>query len=222
MRSVVEAEVIQPNSFINGDCMEFMRTCPPNFFDLAIVDPPYGLGDKLLKGGHTGRVKFHELYALNEWDDNKPDELYFNELRRVSKNQIIWGANYYLEYLGNTRGIICWDKRKGNVYNFSHWEMAWTSFDCIARLYSEHSHVQGEKKIHPTQKPIKLYRWLLKNYAKAGDLILDTHVGSASSLIACTELGFDYVGFEIDREYYEMAKSRLGRATRKYELFEAV
>lgn len=218
-----DALVIQPNSFINGDCMEFMRTCPPNFFDLAIVDPPYGIK----RDGQTEtftKLRKHKRksFEYKNWDASPPPPEYFNELKRVSRNQIIWGGNYFTEYLEPKMGWIFWDK--GQDLSMSDGELAWTSFDkALRRTVINRGQLMVEGgTIHPTQKPIKLYRWVLKNYAKAGDLILDTHVGSASSLIACTELGYDYVGFEIDKEYYEMAKSRLGRATRKYELFEAV
>ena len=160
-----------------GDCMEGMKRYPDKFFELAIVDPPYGIGDKLLRGGKTGTVKFHEQYELNKWDNERPSPEYFAELFRVSKNQIIWGANYYFDYLQPSRGIIAWDKNLGQPYNFSHFELAWTSFDCIARKVVISSNT-GDR-LHPTQKPIALYSWLLQNYAKQGDKILDTHVGSA-------------------------------------------
>lgn len=210
----VQVPVIQPNSFINGDCMEFMRTCPPNFFDLAIVDPPYGLKNALVQGG-TWASKYKKDDA--DWDVSPPEE-YFEQLFRVSKDQIIWGGNYF--NLPPTRCMLIWDK-KAQMETLADFEYAWTSFDKNAKIF-RHVRNTNEKRIHICEKPVALYRWILKRYAKAGDLILDTHVGSASSLIACTELGFSYVGFEIDKEYYEMAKSRLGRATRKYELFEAV
>jgi len=224
--SVVEARVIPPNSFINGDCMEFMRTCPPNYFGLAIVDPPYGIGEgKRFRG--MGSSCMATDYGKKDWDASPPPKEYFNELFRVSKNQIIWGGNYFVENLKPKMGWIFWDKQASG--DFSHGELAWTSFDKALKKFTyawmgmrQGDMKEKEKRIHPTQKPVKLYRWLLKNYAVAGDLILDTHVGSASSLIACVELGFDYVGFEKDEDYYTMAKSRLERATRKYELFEAV
>lgn len=201
-----------------GDCMDLMQATADKAYDLAIVDPPYGLGDKLLNGGHTGRVKFHELYSLNKWDNDTPDQSYFEELRRVSKNQIIWGGNYF--ELPPTRGIVCWDKRKGNVYNFSQWEMAWTSFDCIARLFSKHSHVVDSTKIHPTQKPVALYRWLLQNYAEAGQRILDTHGGSFSSAVACFVEGYDLDIIEIDKEYFDAGVKRFKEATKQIGLFD--
>lgn len=247
-KSSVDCRVIQPNSFINGDCMEFMRTCPPNFFDLAIVDPQYGIGaskpskkpDSVLQKNGSRLYVASNKHKQKEWDSEKMPLEYFTELKRISKNQIIWGENYYGIFAG---GRIIWDKLNGESDQYGC-EIAYCSLnnrtDMVYYMWS--GMIQGvycgkdlkramrqqgnkklnEERIHPTQKPIKLYKYLLRTYAKHGDLILDTHVGSGSSLIACTELGYDYVGFEIDKEYYEMAKSRLGRATRKYELFEAV
>lgn len=203
---------------LNVDCMEYMATLEDNTFDLAIVDPPYGIGKKLLNGGHNGTVKFHENYAKNEWDDYRPDKKYFDELFRVSKNQIIWGANYYIDFLKPSRGVICWDKNLGSPYNFSHWEMAWTSFDCIAKRIILSSN-QRESE-HPTEKPIKLYKWLLHNYAKEGDKILDTHLGSGSSAIAAHKMNYDFVGTEIYKEYCDAATKRFKEQTMQQSLFK--
>ena len=200
----------------NQDCMEAMKKMTDNQFDLAIVDPPYGIDDKLYRSSYGNCVGSLTKYAKNRWDKHKPNKKYFNELFRVSKNQIIWGANYFLDYLPSTRGIICWDKDK-YVPNFSAWEMAWTSFDCVARLYKKIN--INPKKIHPTQKPVKLYEWLLMNYAKEGDTILDTHLGSGSIAIACHNLGFDLTGYEIDKEYFEAAKKRIKQHKQQTRLF---
>lgn len=205
------------NVAYNMDCMEAMREMPDKAFDLAVVDPPYGIGKKLLRGGHTGVVTFHEMYAKNEWDENRPSKEYSSELFRVSKNQIIWGANYFLDCLYPSRGIIAWDKNIGKPLNFSHWEMAWTSFDCIARKVTESSNT-GDR-IHPTQKPVNLYRWLYKTYAKPGDKILDTHLGSGSSRIAAYDAGLDFVGYEIDKEYFDKQEERFARHTAQLNLF---
>ena len=192
--------------YYNEDCMIGMARYPDKHFDLAIVDPPYGLGDKLLKGGKNGNVvKIGKQYEKTNWVDVAPDKSYFDELFRVSSNQIIWGGNYF--NLPPTRGIVAWDKNLGSPHNFSHFELAWTSFDCIARRLILSS--QNPNRFHPTQKPVALYKWLLTNYAKEGDLILDTHFGSASSLIACHQLGFDAVGFELDPDYYKASLERL-------------
>lgn len=157
-----------------------------------------------------GTLKDRAIQANTDWDASPPPPEYFKELNRVSKNQIIWGGNYF--DLPPTRGIVCWDKEQP-FENFSGWEMAWTSFDSPAKIfhYSNAGFQRKDKdeRIHPTQKPVALYKWLLKNYAKEGDLILDTHVGSASSLIACEQMGFNYVGFELDEEYYKKSKARL-------------
>ena len=225
----VELPVIPPkNSFILGDCMEYLKLFPPNFFDLAIVDPPYNIGEDGSRGNPaSGKWKNPKptRHKKKDWDKSPPTQEYFNELKRVSKAQIVFGGNYFVKYLEPSMGWIFWDKQTGES-DYSDGELAYTSFNRALRkftwLWSGFRQAEIEERGHPTQKPVALYRWILRNYAKAGDLILDTHVGSASSLIACTELGFDYIGFEKDEEYYTMAKSRLGRATRKYELFEAV
>jgi len=210
--------------------MEYMKTVPDKYFELAIVDPPYGInydGDDGLaskgkvkrQNGTYGTIK-RKLHTKKNWDNETPNEDYFKELFRVSKNQIIWGGNYFT--LPPTKGIICWDKKQ-MFPTFSRWEYAWTSFDCVARLFEYDNKgfmCKDGVKIHPTQKPIKLYKWLLKQFAKMGDRILDTHVGSGSSLIACKELGFDYVGCEIDHDYFEAAQKRINKSFRKYELFE--
>ena len=221
----VDLLVMPPNnSFINGDCLEYMKICPDKHFDLAIVDPPYGNVAVFCNCQPLERKnKREQKYRYKDWDASPPPPEYFEELFRVSKNQVIWGGNYF--DLPISRGWVYWDKNNGEN-NFSDGELGWTSFNKRLMSVKKNSKAEtrgGRDRFHPTQKPVYLYRWILHNYAAAGDLILDTHVGSASSLIACTELGFDYIGFEIDKEYYEMAKSRLGRATRKYELeFEAV
>lgn len=213
--SRVELPVIQPNSFINGDCMEFMRTCPPNFFDLAIVDPPYGIGNFVQA---TGNIRGKKV----TWNDSPPTDEYFIQLERISKEQIIWGANYYNCFNGK-RGAIVWHKDQP-MEDFSQCEIA--SYSRLRKVWyykqTWTNFVNTKDTRHACEKPVELYKWLLEKFAKAGDLIFDSHVGSGSSLVACIEKGFDYVGFEIDKEYYTMAKSRLGRATRKYELFEAV
>ncbi len=221
------------SGFYNMDCMEAMKQFPDGFFDLAIVDPPYGISaDKMGMGSGlngrglstarrlrlnqgSGKLKDRTLNKSDcSWDAFPPKQEYFDELRRVSKNQIIWGGNYFP--LPPTRGIIVWDKVQP-WQNFSQVELAWTSYDKPAALfrYSNTSMANKEhrKKIHPTQKPIALYEWLLERYAKPGMKILDTHVGSASSLIACTRAGLEYWGFEISPDYYATAKERLDAET---------
>ncbi|KAF0148024.1 MAG: putative DNA methylase [Ignavibacteria bacterium] len=219
----VELLVIPPtNTFENIDCMEMLRKCPPKHFDLAIVDPPYGIWDKLSPtGGGTTKNKPKFMNSKVDWDTSPPPQEYFDELFRVSKNQIIWGGNNF--NLPTTRCFIVWDKLKGEEVTFSKVDYAWTSFNRLSEIIRANANagfmMTGiNKRIHPTQKPIELYRKILMKYADEGDLILDTHVGSGSSLIACIEGGFNYYGCEIDNEYYEAAKKRIGRAFRKYEL----
>lgn len=201
--------------YYNMDCVKGMSEFPDKFFDLAIVDPPYGIkqgGDK----NHTRSViatskKYHAFT-----DKMPPDDTYFSELRRVSKNQIVFGANHFIDKMPIPSPCwIVWDKENGEN-DFADCELAWTSFKKAVRKFSFRwqGMLQGdmknkEKRIHPTQKPVALYKWILKNYAKEGDLILDTHVGSASSLVACEDMGFQYVGFEIDEVYYKESKARL-------------
>jgi site-specific DNA-methyltransferase (adenine-specific) len=196
--------------------MLLMARYPDNYFDLAIVDPPYGIDDKLYRssyGNCTGKIT---KYFENRWDKSIPNKEYFKELQRVSKNQIIWGGNYFINYLNNTRGIICWDKQK-HVPNFSAWEMAWTSFDCVAKIFRQLN--IDPKKIHPTQKPTKLYKWLLDNYAKENDKILDTHLGSGSIAIACHDYGFDLTACELDTEYFNKAMERIQNHVAQQKLF---
>lgn len=146
---------------------------------------------------------------MTEFDDEPPGEEYFKELFRVSRNQIIWGGNYFIDHLHSTKGFAVWDKMNG-TNPLADVELAWTSYDKPSRMFRMHHFSAGyDSKIHPTQKPVALYRWLLQTYAKKGDRILDTHVGSASSLIACYDMGFDAVGYEIDTRYYQESMERL-------------
>lgn len=198
--------------FLQIDCMEYMKTLPDKAFDLAIVDPPYGIGD-LFKGGNSGKMQFNEV--VNKGWDVAPSDGYFIELMRVSKNQIIWGGNYF--YLRPSRCFIVWDKLISEDFTLAMAEMAWTSFDALAKIVRMPTPKGG--KIHPTQKPVKLYDWLLANYAKPGDRILDTHLGSGSSAIAAHYGGFDFVGCELDKDYYDAAVARFNRETAQGDMF---
>lgn len=208
---------------LNIDCMEYMATLPDKAFELAIVDPPYGIGDKISIGGAErtkSKVKFHQLYNKSAGWDIAVNEEYFNELIRVSKNQIIWGANYYV--MPPCRGFVIWDKNRV-VPNFSNLEFAWTSFDVHPKMFKYCNNAgfilkPSDARIHPTQKPIALYRWLLHNYAKPGDRILDTHLGSASSAIAAHQMGFDFVGCELDKDYYDASIKRFKEQTKQLSL----
>ena len=197
----------------NEDCMIGMARYPDKYFDLAIVDPPYGID--INSSGRLG----HYGGKGKTWDLCIPNEEYFKELQRVSKNQIIWGGNYF--QLPPTRCFLIWDKQQPEGVSFASCEFAWTSYDLSAKTFYKRPQGQdGGRRIHPTQKPVALYKWLLTNYAKEGDLILDTHVGSASSLIACYDLSFDAVGFELDEDYYNESKQRLERFMSQVTLFD--
>jgi site-specific DNA-methyltransferase (adenine-specific) len=196
----------------NEDNMQLMARYPDKYFDLAIVDPPYGIGDKF-KGGKNGKMQFNEV--VDKGWDCVPDELYFKELFRVSKNQIIWGGNYF--NLPPTRCFIVWDKCISDDFSLAMAELAWTSFDKLAKIYK--LLVPKNQKIHPTQKPTKLYKWLLDKYAKQGDKILDTHLGSGSIAIACHDYGFELTACELDMEYYEAAKKRFFNHSAQTKLF---
>ena len=207
------------NSFIHGDCMEGMKQITDNYFDLAIVDPPYGIdfSNKKIKGKTVKDRYGWQIYKTKEWDKKIPNQKYFNELFRISKNQIIWGGNYFTEYLKPSRCWIVWYKVPYE-FTLSQAELAWCSFDSRIKVFERMTNRDRGflgKNIHPTQKPIILYRWLLKNYAQPEWKILDTHVGSGSSIIACEKMGFDYCGFEIDPEYWEGANARLEKEREK-------
>lgn len=196
---------------IQGDCMDYMRGLPNKAFELAIVDPPYGID--INASGRLG----HYGGAGKKWDACVPTEEYFSELARVSKDQIIWGANYFK--MPPTRCFLIWDKGQPESVSFASHEYAWTSFDKSAKCYFQRPQNADVIRIHPTQKPIKLYQWLLSNYAKPGDKILDTHLGSASSAIAAHYSGFDFVGIELDPDYYQAAVRRFDLETRQEALF---
>lgn len=212
----------------NMDCMDFMREKPDKFFDLAIVDPPYGIGfgefNRTNKDSNGNRYKA-DKYKNTNWDDCVPSDDYFYELIRISKNQIIWGGNYFpILWKNGCKGFIFW--HKGNpVKNFSDGELAWTSFNYVAKMfdYRYYGNLEGNtsasNKVHPTQKPIDLYKWLLTNYAKPGDKILDTHLGSGSSRIAAYNMGFDFWGTELDHDYFAAMEKRFKEQTAQKSLF---
>ena len=191
--------MLELNKLYNMDCMEGMKQFPDNYFDLAIVDPPYGLGDRLVNGGKKGGMG-----SLRKLDDNKvekwdipPTKEYFYELKRISENQIIWGGNYFFNYLGSNDGIIIWDKMNG-TNALADAEIAWKSLKGTTRIFRMHHFSSGyDDKIHPTQKPTKLYKWILNKYAKPNFKILDTHAGSCSSVIAFLDFKCDWIAFEL-------------------------
>lgn len=227
--------------FYNIDCMEGMKLFPDNYFDLAIVDPPYGGGGDIdaentfngaLVGRFGGRFEKYfgndkrghmggghtKKFGYGHWD-MAPDEEYFKELFRVSKNQIIWGGNYFS--LPPTRCFVIWRKLTiSENFTMAMAEYAWTSFNENAKVFEYAP--QDKNRIHPTQKPVALYEWLLGKYAKEGDIILDTHVGSASSLVACHKTGHKFVGFELNETYYEAAKKRLDAEMAQTNIFDFI
>ena len=193
----------------NCDCMDLLKQTPDNYYELSIVDPPYGINVTKMTLGN-GKKKINR--GNSDWDSKTPDLKYFKELRRVSKNQVIWGANYMTENLPPSMGWIYWDKGTG-LNDFSDGELAYTSFNRALRSYKVGwvgaNAKDKDGRFHPTQKPVKLYEWILMNYAKEGDKILDTHRGSASLDIACHNLGFDLVTCELDTDYFNEGNKRL-------------
>jgi site-specific DNA-methyltransferase (adenine-specific) len=205
----------------NEDNMELMARYPDKYFDLAIVDPPYGIGVNM----NAGRKKDtrSKKRVIKKWDNTTPTSEYWSELFRVSKNQIVCGANYFTEYLPNPMGWVFWDKCVAAGCSFSDGELIWTSFNQSLKKaiipYSGFIGMEGEK-FHPTTKPIKLYKWLLDKYAKQGDKILDTHLGSGSIAIACHDYGFDLTACELDKEYFDAAMKRINNHMAQTKLFQ--
>ena len=204
----------------NEDNMELMSRYPDNYFELAIVDPPYGIGIDKAMNANKGKQGFNEYHSTN-WDNSKPDKNYFNELKRVSKNQIVWGGNYFTEFLEDKMCWIVWDKKQDN-FSFSDGELAYTSFNTKLKFFRcSRSYATSSEggRIHPTQKPIKLYEFLLMNYAKEGDKILDTHLGSGSIALACHNLKFELTACELDKEYYLAAWRRIEQHAAQQRMF---
>lgn len=214
----------------NQDCLEAMKQMKDNQFDLAIVDPPYGI-DHANKAGKMAGQQYGKAaakkrnYNAKDWDKEIPSLEYFEQLKRVSKNQIIWGGNYFAHLLHPKSGWVFWDKDNGEN-NFSDGELAWTSFNCGLRMKKitwngmiQYDMKNKEDRFHPTQKPIRLYEWLLDNYAEEGQTILDTHLGSGSIALACHNRGFDLTAFEIDEEYYNNAVKRLKTHQQQLTMF---
>lgn len=208
------------NIAINDDCMEIIKTLPDKAFDLCICDPPYGIGDTFIGfSSGSAKGKLERRHKEIKWDNTIPAAIYFEELRRVSQKQIIWGANYFNCF--DDGGAVVWYKNRGGT-TLSQCEIASVS----GQKKIDYVHIQiltgfvsNENRIHPTQKPVALYEWLLRNYAKAGDKILDTHLGSGSSRIAAYNLGFDFVGCEIDEDYFKAQEERFKAHTAQQSLF---
>jgi len=200
----------------NEDNMQLMARYPDNYFDLAIVDPPYGIGAE----NHAGKKENGwKQWEKKNWDNQIPNKKYFEELFRISKNQIVWGGNYMTEFLKPSMGWVIWDKGQRD-FSLADGEMAWTSFNKAMRIW-EYARAKtiSNNKIHPTQKPVALYKWLLDKYAKPEDKILDTHLGSGSIAIACHDYGFELTACELDAEYYEKAIERINNHVKQLKLF---
>ena len=204
----------------NEDNMELMARYEDNHFDLAIVDPPYGINASKGVGLHS-RKKFQK--SNKEWDNKTPTKNYWNEMFRVSKNQIVCGANYFIEFLYSSKSFICWVKNNP-APNFAEAEFIWTSLNINGKVFDTKKQIQHQimwegGSIHPTQKPIQLYEWLLMNYAKEGDKILDTHLGSGSIAIACHNLEYDLTACELDKDYYDAAIKRIEQHKAQIRMF---
>jgi len=215
---------------LNIDCMKYMETLPDNAFDLAIVDPPYGIGENGDRNASRGKLAIAQNYKSFAGGDSEPPPIeYFNELQRISKNQIVFGANHFIDRIAKPSSCwIVWDKVTGKS-DFADSELAWTSFKTAVRNFRfqwsgmrQGDMKNKEQRIHPTQKPVKLYDWILHNYAKPGQRILDTHLGSGSSAIAAHYFGVDFVGCELDEDYFNAAKKRFEMATAQVSLFDGV
>lgn len=216
-------------TIMNVDCMEYMKTLPDKFFDLAVCDPPYGIGwdgDNLMKYNSEPcldwKTRKPKGYEQKKWDECRPNKDYFLQINRICDNQVIWGGNYFTDFLTPTGSWIVWDK--GVVMpTLSDGELAWCSINnsvkFIRLLWAGYRKCEETSRIHPTQKPVKLYEWILTNYAKPGQTIFDSHMGSGSSAIACNNLGFEYVGCELDTDYYEAACKRIAHHASQKRLF---
>lgn len=204
----------------NEDNMLLMARYPDNYFDLAIVDPPYGLGiDGQKKTNNKNPKHIRKEHSKKNWDNAIPTKEYFNELKRVSKNQIIWGANYFTDYLKPTKAWIFWYKGQRDL-TMSDGEMAWTSFETVTRQFElNRASLIAQNTFHPTEKPYKLYKWILDKYAKEGDKILDTHLGSGSIAIAAHDYKYELTACELDKEYYDKAIQRIINHTNQQKLF---
>lgn len=227
--SLSTVKITEMTQVFNKDCMLGMAEYPDKYFQLAICDPPYGIGESKRFSYHPNAL---QTYKPKKWDSEIPDQSYFNELFRVSVNQIIFGANYFTELLPPSAKWIIWDKMQPEGIDQAMFEMAYNSQQNIqAKIYRQSAQSNCNKatnkysakqyeRIHPTQKPVALYKWLLKNYAKEGDKILDTHLGSGSSRIAAYDMGFDFTGFELDKDYFEAQEKRFKQHIAQLTIFK--
>jgi site-specific DNA-methyltransferase (adenine-specific) len=204
---------------ILGDCLEEMKKIPDKSIDLVLTDPPYGINRDKQAMGRGGGIAKHIDYGKYDWDNKIPDKVYFNEMMRISKNQVIFGGNYFVEYLKNSPCWIFWDKNNGET-DFADGELAWTSFTTAVRKikYTWSGMLQGNMKEkdfrqHPTQKPVSIMRWILEKYSQKGQSIIDPFMGSGTTGVACKELGRNFIGIEIEPKYFEIAQRRINQAT---------
>ncbi len=193
-------KITEKITITNEDCMDLLRRTPDKFYQLAIIDPPYGI--------NISSNPIRQKHKKKNWDSEIPNKEYFDELFRVSENQIIWGGNYFIDYLNNTQCFIIWDKKQPENFSLAMCELAWTSMQSPAKIF-RYSVLTEQDKIHPTQKPVALYKWVLDKYAKQGDKILDTHLGSGSIAIAAHDYGFELTACELDVDYYNKAIERI-------------
>jgi site-specific DNA-methyltransferase (adenine-specific) len=215
LKKTLTMQITENITITNEDCMELLSRTPDKFYELAICDPPYGIGAGKMTMG-SGKHKFTKD---KDWDIAIPCKKYFAELFRVSNNQIVWGGNYFTEFLPATPHWLLWDKKNPNL-SFAEGELAWVQKGKNLRIFQYYSaQVEEGGKIHPTQKPVALYKWLLHNYAKEGDKILDTHLGSGSIAIACHDYKFNLTACELDKEYYDKAVRRVKDHVAQLTLF---
>jgi len=210
------------------DCMQGLKRFADKYFDLAIVDPPYGINRLEMSwtaqsNSNNGKSQADSSkwasYEIKKWDNERPTKEYWNELKRVSKNQIVWGANYFPEFFTENMGVVFWDKIRSIDVKFSHGELAFTTFGGFTRKFPYNPEKYNKERWHPTQKPVALYDYLLREFAKDGDLILDTHLGSGASRISCVKNKYSFVGFEIDKQYFDEQEKRFKNFTAQQRLF---
>jgi site-specific DNA-methyltransferase (adenine-specific) len=212
-------EITDKIRITNEDNMLLMARYPDNYFDLAIVDPPYGINMGMGHKGSDKRGDKNRYKTFSGGDNSIPNKEYFDELFRVSTNQIIWGANYMTEFLAPKASWIIWDKKQPEDFSMAMAELAWSSFGSPMKIYQKRVVGADDVRVHPTQKPVALYKWLLDKYAKPNDKILDTHLGSGSIAIACADYGFNLTACELDKEYYDKAIQRIQNHLLQQKLF---
>ena len=202
--------MLELNKIYCGDCLNIMRDMPDNSVDLVLTDPPYGIG---ASQGFGRSLRLSKTIIKGDWDNKIPPKEYFDEIRRLSNNQILWGGNYFADYLYATRCFLIWDKLNAGR-DFADCEMAWTSFDKVARIFVKRVADEHKTRVHPTQKPLKLGLWCIEKYSNPGDLILDTHCGSGTFCVAAKRLGRNYIGIDLSEKYCQIARDRLEAESR--------